>query len=427
MANFSIHPGQVFRYSQWRDTFMRYLTDSPTPAKFASLLKQVDNGDIAALCEMQLEMERKNAWLQGVASTRRRAVTALDWSIEPEEELSDDSSAKEAADYCFQTLKAIPSWKRALAYLSTAIGPNVAVVEVIWSRATPIDFVEIPGHRLTSHWQKHCGVFIVTDEEPLGVSTEVFGKFIVHHPESQGGFPLRKTLTHATCLPYLSMSFGQKDWQAFNELYGIPLRIAKAENAAVDFDRDEVQEALEQIGSDAAMTLPPGVNIEFLQATGKGDTFVSMMEWAETTLSILWLGQNLTTNISDSGSRAAAEVHDSIRMDVLAADMQAEADSIREQLLTPMTRLRFPGKQVPVPIFKRKMEKVRNIEAERLAMEKLSFMSSAGLRVDPEQIYHMMDIPMPTTGPLEIEPRTEQEEDDDTENTGDTDRRTRRV
>src|SRR3972149_3897657 len=142
------YPKRTVRYSAWQDSFIRRLTDSPTPAKFSSLLRQVEQGDIAALCEIQQEMESKDGHLQGVCETRRRAVTALDWSIVPDDSVPDDALAKEAAEYVSKILGAMPNFQDALEHLQTAIGPNVAVLEVVWEKARPVGLIPVPPQRL---------------------------------------------------------------------------------------------------------------------------------------------------------------------------------------------------------------------------------------------------------------------------------------
>ena len=49
-------------------------------------------------------------------------------------------------------------------------------------------------------------------------------------------------------------------------------------------------------------------------------------------MTILWLGQSLTTDIGEHGSRAAAEVHDRVREDLLVDDIADEGQTLARDL-----------------------------------------------------------------------------------------------
>jgi phage gp29-like protein len=301
-------------------------------------------------------------------------------------------------------LSLIGSWPAALSHLSNAIGPNLAVVELVWSKAEIVDFVVVPSTRLVSHPFLNTGVAIRTDEEMLGIPTESLpGKFIVYIPRSCGGFPFRSTLTHASVMAFLMIHFSRADWLSFSELYGTPLRYGTYEDSIVDADRETLQDLLNEMGTDVAAMLPKGVTLDTIQASGTGETYQKQLDYADSKLAILWLGQTLTTDVGGTGSYAAAKVHDNVRGDLLASDLQAEAACVREQLLRPMVELKYPGRDAPVPIFCRKTYVGRDVEAERLTLEQLRFARESGLRIDEDVVYEKLGIPRPETAAVKTE------------------------
>lgn len=396
---------RITRYSLNYDAYPRYLTDAPSPSKFAALLKRVDQGELSELCLLQSEMERKSDQFHGVVQTRRNAVTALEWCIEPDPKADeDDTFAKDVADYCGEQLTAIHSWPNVLRHLSDAIGPNLSVVELVWDRAEIQDFVIVPSTRFVSHPFLNTGVAIRTDSEPMGIPTELFpGKFIVYVPNCRGGFPFRTTLTHASVNAYLMIHFSRADWLAFSELYGTPIRKVTYDDAVVDADRTTLANFANEGGSDLAIVMPKGAELEFVQATGTGETYSKQCDYADSKLAILWLGQTLTTDVGGTGSYAAAKVHDNVRGDLLASDLQAEASCIRRQLLAQMVELKYPGRNAPVPVFKRITYVGRDVESERLTLDQLRFARESGLRIDEEVIYEKLDLPRPETAVVETE------------------------
>lgn len=110
---------------------------------------------------------------------------------------------------------------------------------------------------------------------------------------------------------------------------------------------------------------------------------------------ILYLGQTLTTDVGSVGSFAAAKVHDNVKASILLSDMNQEARMIREGFLRQLVDCRWPGKKVPVPFWKRRVIEERNLDAKRVAMEKIAKMKEWNLRVDDDVIYEQLGLPMP--------------------------------
>lgn len=400
------HPRSIkslVRFDPTIDDSRRYLTDDPSPERMAALLRSVDQGDIAALTELSDEMIAKDAHLMGVSETRRGAVTALDWEIEPNADDPDVALAEEKADYARKQLGMIGNFPDALDHLADGIGPNVAVLELLWDKAELVGVVPVPGHRLTGDpiGQKP-GVFVETDTD-MGVPTNP-GKWLVHHPNPNGGFPFRRTLIHATVFPWLMIHFARIDWTAFSELYGHPLRLAKWTDAVSKEDRDEVLLMLRNMGSDTAGSFPVEAEIELLQASGKGEVFSDQTEYAERKMSIAWLGQSLTTDTGQSGGGAFAlgKVHEGIRADLLAKDLKAERRTIECQLLGPMVGLRFPNQPGPTPTWRRVIEESRDLDQERIGLEKLDRAVQLGLTLKRDEVYETLGFERPAAEDVDV-------------------------
>lgn len=397
----SIKP--VVKYEENIDSFRRYVTDDPTPDKMANLLRSVDNGDIAALLELQDEMEAKDLHLQGVVETRRGAVSSLDWDIEPNPDDPNQIAAEEKAEYCLRQLQAIAKFPEALDHLTKATGPNVAVIELLWDKAEVVGVVPVPGHRLTGdpNGQKP-GVFVETDTE-LGVPTSP-GKWIVHHSNPNAGFPFRRTLTHATVWPWLMIHFSRADWMSFSELYGTPLRAAISDDTVSPADRAAGEAMLNDMSTDVAASLPSGMSIEFIQALGKGEVFVDQTAYAERKMSIGWLGQTLTTDTGQSGGGAFAlgRVHEGVRADLLAKDLMSERRTIECQLLLPMVGLRFPDQPGPSPVWVRNIEEKRDLEQEKMDLERIRAAREFGLPIKRDDVYTALGFERPTAEDADV-------------------------
>lgn len=364
------------------------------PGELASLLKDVDAGDIAAMVELNEEMEAKDAHLQGVANTRREAVTALDWSIEPDDKAEDQTLAKEAAEYCQAQLDAIKSWPETLEHFASAVGPGISVVELLWRRFELVGTVDVPGHRLER----------VIDSDKIGINiggndvvVATSPKFAVYMPNRRAGFPLKVTITRAQALLYLIKHFSIADWSAFSDVYGIPKPVAIIDESATPKEKTDIEAFLSGMGGFSFAKFSDALqDIKYITAQGESP-HSKLIDWAERKQSILYLGQTLTTEMGAVGSFAAAKVHDNVRASILVSDVKKERRFIRNTILRPMVRFRFPRTNAPIPIFLRKVHEAANTDVDRLWLEKWRFMAETGRAVDDDQVYEALGIRKPET------------------------------
>ena len=388
-------PFKVVKHSQTLDVQRRYLTDSPTPDTFAALLKDVDQGDIAAMVEMNEEMEAKDAHLQGVAYRRRESVTALEWDIDPDPNAEDTARAEQAADFVRATLDGIREWPETLEHLATAIGPGIAVVELVWDSGRLIKTVDVPCHRLMGDWIVATNeVFIETDEHSVQGVLAVLPKFVVHKPNTRAGFPLRVTITRAQAWLFVIKHYGMADWASFSETYGQPMRVAIIEDSPNATDRDKIEQMLKNMGADMWAVFDKGTDIKFIEAARSNQPFEGLIDWCERKQSVLYLGQTLTTEQGAVGSLALGRVHDNVRASITLSDIQQERRSIGGQIIRPIVAMRWP-QGAPLPVFKRRVVEDKNLDAERLAIDKFRFAAERGIDVDEDHVRDVLDLPRP--------------------------------
>ena len=137
----------------------------------------------------------------------------------------------------------------------------------------------------------------------------------------------------------------------FAEVYGQPLRVGKYGAGATEQDKERLLQAVANIGTDAAAIIPESMLIEFTEArqTGSAELYQSFCAYLDAQVSKAVLGQTLTTEIPQgAGSRAAAEVHDSVRRDIMSADARRLAATINRDLIRPIVDLNLgPRKNYP--------------------------------------------------------------------------------
>ncbi len=414
---------QFTGYSQQLDNNPRRITDNPAPEALEHWLQAVDDGDLAAMVELSEGMEAKDAHLQAELKKRRMAVTALPWTIEPDPKARDQTLAMETAEFCQDQLNGIQRFDAstdnqpsALDHLGHALAPGLAVLELRWEPVKDslgewattrlLDIIPVRGSRLVSNTASNACVNVLTEEEPQFGIPAVSGKFVTYTPDVRAGGLLTVTMTRALVRLWSMKKYAMGDWGAFSEVYGQPLRVAKLAENHTAAEATRAAEMLKNMGSDMWAVFGQNVELEFKEAARGVQPFKEIIDLIDSKMSILILGQTLTTDTQGVGSLALGRVHEGVRASLTLGDLKQEANAIRSQILKWIVHFNFPGMDAPVPIFVRQVSEDSDIAGDTLMLQKLEFMRGQGLPVDPSFVYESLGIPMPKDLP---EPELDQE------------------
>ncbi|MFQ5805337.1 MAG: DUF935 family protein [Phycisphaerae bacterium] len=384
----------------WReDAFHAYPSVGLTPSRVLALLHTADAGTPQMQYELFGEMLQKWPRLAAVEATRRLALTGLDWEIEPGETPVEDSTAarvaQQAAEYCRASLAAVERFHDALDHLAWAIGYGIAIAELVWDSGKLIDVVPVPYSRLISDVNEPWRLRVRTEEEPsVGVALDEHpAKWIVHQPRALPGRHFEGGLLRASVLLYLAQNLSFKDWLIYSQIAGMPVRVGRFEPGTPESDKQQLLKMLESLGTDAVAILSKNIELQMFESSRSDKPYLPLQEYCNTEVTILWLGQHLTTDIREHGSRAAAEIHDRVREDLLVDDIADEAQTIRRDLLTPLIRARF-GNGVAVPHLRRSL--IQSVDTKVLADTLSVVVRELGLKVPQRWVHRALGIPEPT-------------------------------
>ena len=395
-------PGQLLK-TRPEDEWRNYPADGLTPSRLASILRRADAGDLDEPMALFEQMEEKDAHLFSVASTRRLALTGLDWEIISWAEVrqaKDRSRADEVAAYCREALLSMETLGAALQHLSLAIGRNLAVAELVWEESdgelglaclVPVDFTRLM-------FNDQGELQILTEAQPSEGMALPLNKFVVHTPHSVSGHPSRGGLLRATALAFLGKQYAVKDWMIFGEVFGMPVRVGKYDPKATAEEKRELLDMLKNLGAEAAGVFSKSVSLEFLEANRgtMGPPYESMVNFFNREMSKAWLGQTLTTDATGSpGSFAVAKIHEQVRQDIREDDIRKEAETVRRDILRPMVRVKF-GEGAPVPFFQRRLRGPGDTES--LAKMLSVAVNQLGMSVDEQWAHDALGVPRRRAG-----------------------------
>lgn len=154
-------------------------------------------------------------------------------------------------------------------------------------------------------------------------------------------------------LAYFFKSYSVKDWQIFIEKFASPTVIGKY-SALNQHDKNSLMLAIQNLKNNASAVIPSEADIIFRGDENKSEgsaIFNSNIDFWNNEITIRVLGQNLTTSLNNTGSYAAAQVHNAVRHDIIQSDVSL-IENTMNKLIKKVIDLNFAEvKEYPVFLF----------------------------------------------------------------------------
>lgn len=325
-----------------RSPYSPMIAPGLTPKRLDSIFRRAIDGEHADYLSLCDEMERRDGNYFAALQTRRLAVQQLERTVEAASDDPEDTKASDAVkSWLFS-----PSFGMALNHILDATAKGFSATEIIWARSEeiwqPVGFKHRPQRWFTFD-RDALEVLHLVNGTPDGQPLDPF-KFIVHQPHVFSGSPLAGGLARVVAALHMFKGYAVKDWMAFAEVFGMPIRIGKYQPGANEADIEDLKRAVTMIGSDAAAVIPSTMMIEFQRAAMSGSSgsdsfFESLARWLNREVNKTVLGSNIVDE--DGGSFAKAVALNELRMDIRNSDAWQCADTIQRDVVRPFVDLNF--------------------------------------------------------------------------------------
>ncbi|MFW5490421.1 MAG: DUF935 domain-containing protein [Desulfovibrio sp.] len=375
------------------DRWSEYPADGLTPQKLARIFRAADAGDVARQAEMFGQMEEKDAHLSSQFQTRKLAVQGQDLEITPGDETP---QAKKAAEFCEEVLAGL-SLDDAILDALDALGKGYSALEIGWDISEGQAWIHglewIDPKKIT--FVQSVTPRILTEAEPAQGEDFPPFKFVYHRYKARSGYDTRAGIMRVCAWMYLFKNYSIKDWVAFSEIYGQPLRVGRIDANAPEDEKRMLETALRSIGTNAAGIISKSTEIEFIEATKTSslNIYQALTDFCDNQISKAIVGQTLTSGTGDKGSYALGKVHDSVRGDLIEADCKGLARTFRGQILKPLTGFNF-GWDCPVPKARFLYEPPEDLKA----LAEMYNILGDRLDISQEHVAARFKIPMRKTG-----------------------------
>lgn len=378
-----------------RDKYSTHPSQNLDPQELGLIFREAEEGNIQRQAELFEEMEEKDTHLLSQLQTRKYGVSGLDWSILP---ASDDEIDREIAERIGAILYELEDMDDLILDLLDAIGKGFSVAEIMWTYEKGLIVPKniVWRHPKKFRFDEFDRMKLITPENGFEGIPIPENKFIIHKYKARSGSLSRAGVLRVVAWMYLFKNYAVKDWLAFSEVYGMPIRLGKYESGTSQEDKEALMEAIRNIGADAGGVISKDTEIQFIESQrSEGLLYDRLIRLCNAEMSKAILGQTLTTEVgAEGGSRALGDVQNLVRYDILKADCKALEKTLRRDLIGPMVIFNF-GEGVNLPNFKLNYERPEDLEKEATKYQTLI---SLGLPVSQEHLYEKFGIPTPTKG-----------------------------
>lgn len=356
-----------------------------TPGGLAGILRACDEGSLDAYLTLAEEMEERDPHYFSVLGMRKRAVSGVAPSVEP---ASDDARDVEIADAVREQIAEHDGFAGLVEDVLDGLGKGFSVVEILWrpegSGWWIKGFESIDPRWFTYDRELGRELRLKDESNPTdGVPLEP-GHFITYEARLKSGLAFRGGLARVAAFSWMCKAYTLKDWVAFVELYGLPLRLGRYGEQATKEDVQKLFSAVANIGTDAAAVLPESMKIEFIDATkgtGGEKIFEGLARWVDEQVSKAVLGQTMTAD--DGGSLAQAKVHDGVRHDIAKADARAVSAVLNRDLVKLFVDANY-GVQQAYPRLSIQIAEPEDVE---LIVESVVKLAGLGMRFKASELY----------------------------------------
>ena len=387
-------------------------TTPGTPATVSRILLDALGGDTSEYCRAAADAFEKDDEIRQALETRVDAVLACPVRITP----ADDSDrAEQIAEGIRDIWEGIPALREVLGDLLSGgvqVGFHLAQIRLseepvrgLW-RVSGIDAIE----RRALVWRDADGTLeyprlrLKGKYSPYGISLDDYRPTLILHQRRKDGSCLRGGLMRTLLWLTLFKRFGLKDWISFVERYGDPLLIGKYPSGAQKPEKDALMSALKSLGTDARAMISETTQITTLEAGKLAATqvFEKLIRHLDEAICKIVLGQT-KTSMGEGGSFALAKVHERVLATKTAADCEALAETLYDQLVLRLVEWNWGPQALDLApeirfAYGEAEKRAQEIESVRTAVE-------LGLEVPKSHVRDLLGIPEPEEGEEILEPQ----------------------
>jgi len=268
-----------------------------------------------------------------------------------------------------------------------AVGKGLSLQEILWKRNSD-GIVPRATCWIDPRYYEYDpqGVELGMVHPGFGWQPLVDHKFILGAYKNKSGNALGYGLMRPLAWWWGATIYGRGWLVRYAEQFGIPMRVVKyPKSMSKESDRQALVDALIEMGAAGIAAIPDGSEITLQEAAkgGSDNPQAFLLELADKICDILVLGQTLTTDVGDSGSRALGDVHESVQKSRQVEVAEFAVNTLNEQLIPSIVELNWGGRE-ELPYLELEIEE-SNDPVQSAQRDQI--LSSMGLPLSKSELY----------------------------------------
>lgn len=299
-----------------------------------SAIRMADGGDLSRAAQLAKSM-RRDGVLSGVLSTRTGGLVRLPKRFTGRPDMVAQLEGRHGRRTLFDRMFPAAELEK-LAADGVLLGVGVGEMVDVEGRREPV-LRRLDPQWLRYYWGEDRWYYLSTSG-PIPI-TPGDGRWILHLP---GGVdqPWSFGLWPALARSYISKEHAFLHRENFGGKLANPARAAVAPSGSSEEQRRGFLDRLIAWGVNTTFELPPGWDVKLIESNGRGyEVFADMIQTANEEMIIAIAGQLVT--VSGGTGFSNADIHATVRSDLIQQTGEGLAHTVNEQGLVPWTNRRF--------------------------------------------------------------------------------------
>ncbi len=394
-------------HSDPRELWYLALPSKLKPNVVQMILNSAAGGDIWQ--QWQLFTRMLDSWpmLRKCCGEVQSAVSQTKYTVRPFA-LTGKQPSREAvrrADFCssvIQRMKPDPvtdekGFDGMVYHLTNAFINGVAMCEILWEDARSEMRPRSSAFVHPRHYTfDTSGRIVVVDRNYRDYFIPDPNKFVIAQYSAHSGSSLIGGILRPLAWWWSAISYNREWMLDYAQRFGQPFRWSTYKPGTPDDEIVKINNNLQSMGSSAWASFVEGTTINFEKehSLGPQQPQMSIMETADRACQLLILGQTLTSDVADSGSRALGDVHEGVRRERVEHLAQWAGVTLTHQMMSAICRVNF-GDEDECPVIAPEFTKE---EDPLKTAQRFKIYSDSGMPVNAEQAYREQNLEMPEEG-----------------------------
>lgn len=291
-------------------------------------------------------MQHRDYQVSSTWQQRQLALMKLDWSVKPG---ADDAASQSAADYLSEQLDRV-GFDRVSQKMHFGLYYGFAIAEMMYirdGRYIGLDDIKVRAAERFRFDRRTGAPLFVGGGNPQGDPLAANKFWLFTAPGDSDDTPHGPPLGWRLYWPLFLKRNGARFWAVALEKYGMPTAAGTFPDGADQDAQDNFLQTLLAIHGSGAVSFPEGFKAELLEATrAAGGDYERFEAYWDKAVSKIILSQTMTTD--DGSSKSQADVHLSVRDDVVQADADLLCATFSQGPGRWLTAWNFPGATPPI-------------------------------------------------------------------------------